>query len=80
MERTLRRRNLMRKRIMRLLVIALIYSGLLATTVGVCLGGIWILKNTIYGWCMLLIVCLITGGWLFFRIGEEGQTAASVTC
>ena len=74
MERArIRRMQLVRRRVMRWLVIAAIYLGLLTGTVTLVLGSVWFVKHTVYGWWMLLGLCLFVGGWLFFRLSQEGQ-------
>ncbi len=78
MERMMRRRNQLKKRMLRWIVIAAIYMGLLAGAVTIFLGSVWFLKNTANGWWVLLVLCLVIGGWLFFRIMGEGQTRTSV--
>jgi len=68
----MRKRQMAKRRILRLLVIGAVYAGLLMGTVAVSLGMIWILKNTVYGWWLMLVGCLVVGGWLFFRLSKEG--------
>ena len=66
-----RRRQWIKRRIMRWLVIAAIYFGLIWTAVTVVLGGVWLVKNTVYGIWLLLGLCMLIGGWLFLGMREE---------
>lgn len=68
----MKKRQMIKRRILRWLVIAAVYAGLLMGAVTVSLGVVWIVKNTLYGWWLLLVVCLLVGGSLFFRITREG--------
>ena len=74
----MRKRQMIKRRMLRLLVIAAVYAGLLLGSVAASLGLIWFIKNTIYGWCMLLVGCVLVGGWLFFRLTREGCVGRSV--
>lgn len=68
----MRKRQMARRHILRWLVIGAVYASLLMGAVVVFLGMVWILKNTVYGWWLLLIGCLTVGSWLFFRLSQEG--------
>ena len=74
----MRKRQMMRKRILRLIVIAGIYAGLLLGAVAAFLGMVWFIKNTVYGWWVVLIGCLFVGGWLFFCLAREGCLGRTV--
>ena len=68
------------ERMVRLIVIMLIYLGLLAGTVILFLGFVWFVRNIDYGWLMLTLSCLLTGGWLFFCLSHEEQSQPGGEC
>ena len=75
----MRKRQMAKRRILRWLVIAAVYAGLLMGAVAVSLGVVWIVKNTLYGWWLLLAACIMVGGSLFFRFYQEGCMSQNVS-
>ena len=74
----MRKRQMVKRYILRLMVIGAVYAGLLLGAVAVSLGMVWFVKNTVYGWFILLVGCLMVGGWLFFRLTREGCVGRTV--
>ncbi len=74
----MRKRQMVKRCILRLMVIGAVYAGLLLGAVAVSLGMVWFVKNTVYGWFILLVGCLMVGGWLFFRLTREGCVGRTV--
>lgn len=74
----MRKRQMVKRCILRLMVIGAVYAGLLLGAVAVSLGVVWFVKNTVYGWFILLVGCLMVGGWLFFRLTREGCVGRTV--
>lgn len=66
-----RKRQTIKRRLLRALVIAAIYVGLMAGAVTLFLGSVWVVRNTVYGWSVMLMLCIVMGVWMFFCLNRE---------
>lgn len=75
-----RKRQVVKRRLLRALVIATVYAGLMVGAVTVLLGSLWLIQNTAYGWCAMLMICMLVGAWMFFRLSQEEVEQRRLQC